>query len=139
MEKLLLDKLKLIEEKYRELEEKMASPEVYNDPAAVMKVSREQKELAPVVEAYREYVKHQRAAEEAKTLLSENIPDPELRQLAEEELSSEYALMAELEEKLKILLLPRDPNDSRNVIVEIGEEPEATKRLCLPIRFFGCI
>ena len=65
----MLDKLKLIEEKYRELEEKMASPEVYNDPAAVMKVSKEQKELSPVVEVYRAYLRHKTAADEAKVLL----------------------------------------------------------------------
>ena len=123
----MLDKLKLIEEKYTELEEKMASPEVYNDPAAVMKVSREQKELSPVVEVYREYLQHRKAADEAKALLSDGASDSELRQMAEEELSAQSMFMAELEDKLKLLLLPRDPNDSRDVIIEIrggagGEE-----------------
>ncbi len=119
----MLDKLKLIEEKYTEIEAKMASPEVYNDPAAVAKLAREQKELTPVVEAYRAYCKCQADMEEAKALMS----DPEMKELAQEEFETAKAQLEELEEKLKILLLPTDPNDSKNVIVEIrggagGEE-----------------
>ena len=122
----MLDKLKQIEEKYAELEAKMASPEHYNDPAAVMRLAREQKELAPVAEAYREYTAMAKAAQEAEELLRGG-GDAELRQLAGEELESLKDKMAALEEKMKLMLLPRDPNDEKNVIVEIragagGEE-----------------
>jgi len=123
----MLDKLKLVEEKYRELEDRMASPEVYNDPVAVAKISREQKELAPVVEAYRAYQKQADAAEEAQALLADKLDDPEFKEMVQQELESAKSEMVRLEGELQILLLPRDPNDSRNVIVEIrggagGEE-----------------
>ncbi|MCL2563627.1 MAG: peptide chain release factor 1 [Oscillospiraceae bacterium] len=123
----MFDKLKLVEEKYTELDAKMASPEVYNDPQAVAKIAREQKELAPVVEVYRTYRKAEDSAAEALSLLEGKIDDPEFRELAQQELDEAKAEMIRLEEELKVLLLPRDPNDSRNVIVEIrggagGEE-----------------
>jgi peptide chain release factor 1 len=111
----MLEKLRDVEERFRKIEEKMATPEVYNDPAAVAKLSREQKELAPVVEAYRRYTKHAADIEAARELLS----DPEMKEMAEEEIEESTRLMEETERELKVLLLPRDPNDSKNVIVEI--------------------
>lgn len=114
----MLDKLRLVSEKYEELEQKMASPEFYNDPIAVGKLSREQKELAPIVEAYREYARLEKNAAEALELMNSES-DPELREMAQEEYKSAGEAMDELREQLKILLLPKDPNDSRNVIVEI--------------------
>ena len=119
----MFDKLRQIEEKYVELEARMATPEVYSDPAAYAKCAREQKELSPVVEAYRRYVRLKSDMAEAQSLLDE----PEMRELAQEEYSAAKAGLEECEEELKILLLPRDPNDARNVIMEIrggvgGEE-----------------
>jgi len=114
----MLDKLRLVSEKYEELEQKMASPEFYNDPIAVGKLSREQKELAPIVEAYRDYVRLEKNAAEALELMNSES-DPELREMAQEEYKSAGEAMEELRERIKIMLLPKDPNDSRNVIVEI--------------------
>jgi len=114
----MLDKLRLVSEKYEELEQKMASPEFYNDPIAVGKLSREQKELAPIVEAYRDYVRLEKNAAEALELMNSER-DPELREMAQEEYKSAGEAMEELRERIKIMLLPKDPNDSRNVIVEI--------------------
>jgi len=119
----MLDKLKQIEEKYQELEHKMTLPEFYGDPAVYKNLSREQKELAPLVEAYRDYLKHHDDMESARGLLS----DPDLKDLAQEEYEASRAALEADEEKLRLLLLPRDPNDARNVIVEIrggvgGEE-----------------
>ncbi len=119
----MLEKLKAIEEKYIELEQKMQQPEVYTDPAQYAKLAREQKEIAPVVEAYRRYEKCSNAVEEAKELLG----DPELKDMAQEELEQNKAEMEKIEEEIKLLLLPHDPNDSKNVIIEIrggagGEE-----------------
>ncbi|MDO4749254.1 MAG: peptide chain release factor 1 [Eubacteriales bacterium] len=111
----MLDKLKQIEEKYIELERKMALPEFYGDPAAYKNLSREQKELSPLMDAYRTYKKHQADMEGARELLS----DPDFRELAQEEYDSSRAAMEADVEKLRVLLLPRDPNDERNVIVEI--------------------
>ena len=119
----MLDKLKQIEEKYSEVEAKMETPEVYSDPALYAKYAREQKELAPVVEAYRRYAKYESDAESARELLS----DPEMKEIAQEEYEEAKEKMAAMDQELKLLLLPKDPNDSRNVIMEIrggagGEE-----------------
>lgn len=119
----MFSKLREIEEKYIRLEERMASPEVYSDPAAYAGCAREQKELSPVVEAYRRYVRLKEDMDQAMQLLDE----PEMHELAQEEIASAKAGMAEEEQRLRLLLLPRDPNDGRNVIMEIrggvgGEE-----------------
>ncbi|MBR6206835.1 MAG: peptide chain release factor 1 [Oscillospiraceae bacterium] len=119
----MLDRLKEIERKYSILEERLQQPEVYADPALFRTLSKEQKDLAPLVDAYREYRKSLADREEALSLLG----DPDLKDLAREELERAEADAARLEEELRILLLPKDPNDGKNVIVEIrggagGEE-----------------
>ncbi len=119
----MLDKLKAIEEKFIGLEERMQQPEVYSDPATYAKLAREQKEITPVVEAYRKYMKYMSDAEGAKELMS----DPDFKDMAQEEYETAKAEMEKMEEEIKLLLLPRDPNDSKNVIIEIrggagGEE-----------------
>lgn len=119
----MLEKLKQLDNRYAEIEKRMESGEIYADPAAYTKCAREMKDLEPVVMAYREYEKSRCAMTEAEELMS----DPEFRELAQEEYSEAKIKCAELEEKLKILLLPKDPNDERNIIMEIrggvgGEE-----------------
>ena len=119
----MLDKLKEIERKYSILEERLQQPEVYADPALFRTLSKEQKDLAPLVDAYREYRKRLADREEALSLLG----DPDLKDLAREEVDRAAADISRLEEKLRVLLLPKDPNDGKNVIVEIrggagGEE-----------------
>ena len=111
----MFDKLRAIEEKFISLESRMQQPEVYTDPALYAKLAREQKEITPVVEAYRRYMKHTADIESATELLS----DPDLRDLAQEELEEAKAAAAKDQEEIKLLLLPRDPNDSKNVIIEI--------------------
>lgn len=111
----MLDKLKQIEEKYIALETRLQSPEVYSDPTEYARLAREQKEISAVVDAYRRYARRKAEAEEAQSLLS----DPEMREIAAEELESAKADCEQMESELKILLLPKDPNDSKNVIMEI--------------------
>lgn len=111
----MLDKLKQIEEKYSEIETRMTKPEVYSDPNAYARLAKEQKDLTPLVETYRRYMKCRNNAEGAKALLG----DPDFKDMAQEEYDSARAEMDKLEDELKILLLPKDPNDDRNVIVEI--------------------
>lgn len=123
----MLEKLKEIEIKYSETEKKMTLPEVYTDVTAYTKFAKEQKELAPLVETYRRYVKCEETAEEAKSLLEAGVDDPEFKEMLREEYESKKQEMLLIEDELKIMLLPSDPNDSRNVIVEIrggagGEE-----------------
>ena len=117
------ERLSEIEAKYAELERKMAEPEYYSDAEAYGKLAKEQKELAPLATACREYFKCEADIADAKELLS----DPEMAELAREELEAAKARLEELEEEIKLLMLPGDPNDGKNVIIEIragvgGEE-----------------
>lgn len=119
----MLEKLKAIEQRLTEVEQQLSDPAVYGDRDRLTALSREQKELTPVVACYRAYLRAQDTAREAEEMLS----DPELRALAQEELAGARADMERLQEELKRLLLPRDPNDEKNVILEIragigGEE-----------------
>ncbi len=117
------DKLNAIEAKYSQIEARLAAPETYDDPALVAKLNKEQAELQELVETFRTYRRTQEQKEEAQLLLS----DPEMKDLAQEELLQAKEELERLEGQLQILLLPKDPNDRKNVIVEIragvgGEE-----------------
>lgn len=119
----MLDKLRILKNQYEQLQRRMEEPETYSTPALYARCEREARELAPIVEAYCEY---ERAEADARTSL-ELMDDAELRELAQEEYAEAKARMAELSEKMKLLLLPKDPNDAKNVIMEIrggvgGEE-----------------
>ena len=119
----MLDKLNDIEAKYSQIEARLAAPETYEDPALVARLNQEQTELQPLVDTFRTWQHTQQAGEQARQLLS----DPEMKELAQEELRQAQEKLEELEEQLRLLLLPRDPNDRKNVIVEIragvgGEE-----------------
>ncbi|MCI9678506.1 MAG: peptide chain release factor 1 [Oscillospiraceae bacterium] len=119
----MTEKLRAIEERYEALARQLEDPAVYGDPEKLKKLNREQKELAPVVEAFRAYRRAESDLRDAQELLS----DPEMKEMAQEELESAKETIARLEEELKVLLLPQDPNDSRNVVMEIrggvgGEE-----------------
>ena len=119
----MLDKLAAVEARYSQIEARLAAPETYDDPAQVARLNKEQNELSPVVETYRAYLRAREREQEAGALLS----DPELRELAQEEQQQARQELERLERELQLLLLPRDPNDGKNVIVEIragvgGEE-----------------
>ena len=122
----MLDKLKLVEEKYLELNDRIGRPDFYADPKKAAAYLREQKELEPVVAAYRAYRKADRDMAEALELMS-GQGDPELKELCQEEYADAKKRREALEEELKLLLLPHDPNDDKSVIMEIrggvgGEE-----------------
>ena len=119
----MLEKMKAIEARLAEVERQLSDPTVYTDRERLTALSREQKELTPLVTCYRAYARAARTAEDAAAML----PDPELRELAQEELAAARVDMERLENELKRLLLPKDPNDDKNVILEIragigGEE-----------------
>ena len=119
----MTDKLRSIELHYQDLEARLNAPETYADPALVAKINKEQRELEPVVTAYRALLRRRQDLEEAQALMS----DPDMKELAQEEFSGAKADIERLEEEIKILLLPSDPNDGKSVIVEIragvgGEE-----------------
>ena len=122
----MLEKLKEAAARYEAMESELASPEVFSDPTRYATLMKDYKSLTPVIEKYRAYSKALSDHEEAKELLSETL-DAEMRELVSTELKETKALCETLLDELKILLLPRDPNDDKNVMIEIrggagGEE-----------------
>ena len=119
----MMDKLKAISDRLEAIVTQMEDPATYGDPDLLRRLTREQKELEPVVEAYRAYGQAEADLASAQELLS----DPEMKEMAQEEIQRAKADMERLREELKLLLLPRDPNDGKNVVMEIrggvgGEE-----------------
>ena len=119
----MFEKLNALSQRMDELEARLAEPGLYDDPGRAAKLLKERNELEPIVQAFRAYRDAQRAQDEALEMLS----DPEMKELAQEELQQAKADLARLEEELKVLLLPKDPNDEKNIFVEIrggagGEE-----------------
>jgi len=114
----MFDRLTELETKFAELSEKISDPEVIADNNVWRVLMKEHSDLTPVMEAFREYKRLNESVEEAKSLLNESA-DEELRQLAKDELKEGQEALENTVEQLKILLLPKDPNDEKNVIVEI--------------------
>lgn len=123
----MLEKLKLTEEKYNDIAEKLMNPDIINDTKAYASYMREYKNLTPIVEKYREYCKILSDKTDAEEILSDKSTDEEMRELAEAEIEEAKPKLEEITEELKVMLLPKDPNDDKNVIIEIrggagGEE-----------------
>ena len=119
----MLQRLSALDLRFSNIEAQLGAGETYEDPALVAKLNKEQRELEPVVTAYRKYLRCQQELKDAEELMS----DPELGEMAKEEYQQAKEELARLEDEIHILLLPRDPNDGKNVIVEIragvgGEE-----------------
>ena len=119
----MYEKLKNIRRHYEELSQRLSQPETYENMETCTRLQKEQNQLQPLMETFEAYERCLQTMEEAKALLS----DPEFRELAQGELDECKAQKPELEQRLKLLLLPKDPNDERNVILEIragvgGEE-----------------
>ena len=119
----MMEKLRALDLHYADVEARLSAPETYEDPALVARLNKEQRELEPVVMAYRAYQRRRQDLEDAEALMGA----PDMKELAQEEYQQAREELARLEEEIKVLLLPRDPNDDKNVIVEIragvgGEE-----------------
>ena len=104
--------------RYEEMMNQLSEPDVANDPKRFKRLMKEQSDLTPIVEAYKEYKQCKQNVEDSLAMLDEES-DEEMRELAKEELNESKARIEELEQELKVLLLPKDPNDDKNVIVEI--------------------
>lgn len=122
----MLNKLAFIEERYEELSQKISDPEVIADQNKWRKLCKENSDITPIVEKYREYKKAAEAIESSREMLEEK-PDKEFEEMLLLEIEENKEKIEKLEEELKILLIPKDPNDDKNVIVEIrggtgGEE-----------------
>ena len=119
----MLEKLTAIEAKYSQIEARLSAPETYEDAALVARLNQEQAELQPLVETFRTFQQAKELGEQAKELMA----DPEMKELAQEEYLQAQADCQRLERELQLLLLPRDPNDNKSVVMEIragvgGEE-----------------
>ena len=119
----MLDKLQAICNKYEELSAKSEQPDFYADPQKAAKLLREKNDLEPIVEAFHAYNQAQQDMADAQELMA----DPEMKELCQETYAAAKAQKEALAEKIQILLLPKDPNDEKNVIMEIrggvgGEE-----------------
>ena len=123
----MFDKLELVEKRYDDINNRLYDPAVVSDQEAYRDLMKEFKNLTPIVEKYREYKKAKQTEKESKQMLSEGGLDKEFKEMVELELDTARDDIARISDELKILLLPKDPNDDRNVIIEIrggagGEE-----------------
>src|ERR1041384_5851949 len=114
----MFERLDQIEARYEELTQALASPEVISDSAKYQKTAKAHSEISSVVGKYREYKDLKKGIEESQAVLADET-DPEMRAYAQEELSKLDERVAAAEEELKVLLLPKDPNDEKNIILEI--------------------
>jgi peptide chain release factor 1 len=120
----MYDRLEDVEARYNELELSLGDPEITQDVAEYQKIAKQHSDLGPVVEVYRQYRSMARQLQEAHELAD---ADPEMREMAEAEVTALQPQLAEAEKALRLILLPTDPNDDKNVIMEIragtgGEE-----------------
>ena len=144
----MFDKLQGIEDKLEKINSSLCDPEVVSNQEEYKKLMREAKTLTPIVEKFREYKKANSDLTEAKEMLADSSLDKEFRDMASEEAAEAQKKTEELKEELKVLLLPKDPNDYKNVIVEIrGGEHRVHEgkfrwkplvMLFLPARFSVC-
>ncbi len=125
-EKIILDKLQGIQQKYQQIEKQLSDPQIISDNKKYVQLNREYRNLEPLVKAYKKYTQILEQLKSTKELLKEES-DEEMREMAKEELEQLTKQKQELEEEIKILLLPKDPEDSKNAVMEIragtgGEE-----------------
>ncbi len=123
----MFEKLAVMEQKYEDISRKLSDPEVISDNKTYTQLMREYKNMTPIIDKYREYKAAKSAFDEAKELLDEGGLDKEFKEMAQEELETAKASVESCTQELKVLLLPKDPNDDKNVIIEIrggagGEE-----------------
>jgi peptide chain release factor 1 len=117
---MIFDKLQSVEERYNNLSEQMAQPEVATNPTLLQQYAREQRELEEVVAAFRDYQQTMHSIQETQAMLDDGL-DLEMRELAQEEMVSLRERQEQLESQLKLLLLPRDSNDTKDVVCEIRQ------------------
>ena len=130
------EKLDELEKKFKDLELKLSDPEVISNPAELQRLAKEHAELSKIVEKYREYKEVLRRMEDAMSLCDDD--DEELRELAKEEVAQLKQVLETLEEELAFLLLPKDPDDDKSVIVEIRAGAGGEEAALLPLTFIEC-
>ena len=123
----MFEKLAAMEQKYEEISEKLSAPDIVSDTKLYAQLMKEFKNMTPIIEKFREYKKAQASYEEAKDLLEGGGLDKDFKDMAQSEFDESREIMEKAAQDLKVLLLPKDPNDNKNVIIEIrggagGEE-----------------
>jgi len=113
----MFDRLDQLEERYEDLGRQLSDPKIVNDQENYRKVSKQYRDIEPTVEKFREYRKIKDGIAEAKVMLNDS--DGDMREMAQAELAELEPQLAPVEEALKVLLLPKDPNDEKNVILEL--------------------
>jgi peptide chain release factor 1 len=113
----MFERLEQIEARFQDLSQQMADPEVLGDHEKYQKIAKQHRDLEPVVDKFREYRQVRTGIADARAMLAES--DPEIRAMAQDELTTLEAREPQIEEDLKLLLLPKDPNDEKNVVLEI--------------------
>lgn len=134
----MFDRLDDILIRYQQIMEELNDPDVVNDQKHFRKLMKEQSDLTPIVDAYTEYKKCKQDIEDSLSMLEEE-KDEEMREMIKETLNDSKKRVEELEQELKILLLPKDPNDDKNVIVEIRAGAAVTRLHCLQRRSIVCM
>ncbi|WP_313803899.1 peptide chain release factor 1 [Cytobacillus sp.] len=114
----MFDRLQSVEDRYERLNELLSDPDIVNDPKKLREYSKEQSDIQETVEVYREYKEVREQLQDAKAMLEEKL-DADMREMVKEELGELEEKVEDLEARLKILLIPKDPNDDKNVIMEI--------------------
>ncbi|CAM4339556.1 peptide chain release factor 1 [Lacicoccus alkaliphilus] len=114
----MFDQLEIIENRYEQLNELLSDPDIVSDPDKLREYSKEQSDLQKTVDIYREYKKHNETIDESKGMLGET-DDKEMLEMLKEEITESEKALPRLEEELKFQLIPKDPNDDKNVIMEI--------------------
>lgn len=123
----MFEKLAVMEQRYEEISERLSDPDIVSDNKLYTQLMKEYKNMTPIIEKYREYKKEKASFEEAKELLDGGGLDKDFREMAQTEYEDTREAMERITNELKVLLLPKDPNDDKNVIIEIrggagGEE-----------------
>ena len=113
----MFDRLDQLEARYEDLGRQMSDPTLVNDQKKFQSIAKQHRDMEPTVEKFREYRKIKEGIAEAKSMLAES--DPDIRAMAEEELAQLEPQLAKVEEEIKVLLLPKDPNDDKNIIIEL--------------------
>jgi len=114
----MFDRLEQIEARYNELTTTLSSPDIMNDTAKYQKTAKAHSELVPVVEKYREYKDLKKGVEDSRAMIAEES-DAEMKAYAQDELAQLEQRIASVQEELKVLLIPKDPNDEKNIVLEI--------------------
>src|SRR4030042_482936 len=112
------EKLKKVDKRYREIEEEIARPEVVINPGQLQKLAKERARLEDVVNMYREYEATSKSLEETESMLDDELDD-DMREMVKQEIATLQEKIAEIEENLKVALIPKDENDEKNIIMEI--------------------